>query len=430
MKAKIAVFGRKEVMDQIHTSISGQDEIEVIPFTYTKANEVVELIEKAFMCDIYLFTEALPYLYASEKIIKKRLPAVQVAFDEYMILTSFYRIKNYHNLQLNRISIDVLHDSHVEGVLHELDINDHEIYTYSYGKDIEVDIKKIVKHHQKLWDSDKIDYVLTSVDEVEQQLRNLDIPTIRMIIPKLNMERAIEQAKSIVTLNQSKSAQIVAGYVQIKNFASIKEVQGESAATTLLNKLHEILNRFGKKTYASVLPSNVDQFVLFGTRGILDHITDHYRDFPMIREIEQSLQLPVDIGFGLGLTAKQAEDHAKLALEKCEQTDDSSCYIVNDRKDTIGPLGVRKQFDTSKLYQSLIHKARLNNELSYNFIDFIQFRNNEPFSSNDVATFYSVTKRSAERTINKLLSGEVIKVVGEEKPYVKGRPRKLFTLNQ
>ncbi|MDY0409577.1 hypothetical protein [Paracerasibacillus soli] len=46
-----------------------------------------------------------------------------------------------------------------------------------------------------------------------------------------------------------------------------------------------------------------------------------------------------------------------------------------------------------------------------------------------MAQYYQVTKRSAERTINKLLSGQVIKVVGEEKPYVKGRPRKLFQID-
>src|SRR5699024_9996590 len=101
---------------------------------------------------------------------------------------------------------------------------------------------------------------------------------------------------------------------------------------------------------------------------------------------------------------------------------------VNDRKDRIGPLGVKKHINTSRLYQALIHKARLNNELSYNFIDFITTRNNEPFSSRDVASFYKVTKRSAERTVNKLLSGKVIKVVGEEQTYTRGRHSNLIQI--
>ncbi|MFD2045314.1 hypothetical protein ACFSTA_16640 [Ornithinibacillus salinisoli] len=429
MKIKLAVFGRNELINRFRSCVAQHKDIEIIPFTYRKAIETVDLLEKAFMCDTYVFLESLPYLYAKQKIEKKRLPIVQVAFDEFMVLTSFYHLKNTYNQSLDRLSIDVLDRSHVTEVLTELVLRDRDIYTYSYGQDNIVDIPKIVSFHQKLWDDGKIDHVLTSLDEVEQKLKEIGIPTISMIIPHINMEKAIVQAKSITTLNMSKSAQIVAGFAKIKDIEILKNKHGELYVQQLQEKLQQILWKFGEKTFASVFTNHENHYVIIGTRGVLDHITNHFRDFPLLQEIEESLKTAVDIGFGLGLTAKQAEDHAKLALEACSNNKNSSCYIVNDRGEKIGPLGVKKHFDTSQLYQALIHKARLNNELSYNFIDFIKIRNNEPFSSNDIAAFYSVTKRSAERTVNKLLSGEVIKIVGEEKPYVKGRPRKLFQIN-
>ncbi|ASK61974.1 hypothetical protein CFK37_07280 [Virgibacillus phasianinus] len=428
MKIKIALFGRNELIERMNDYVDNQDDIEIIPFAYSKAVENIDLIDKAFMCDVYLFGGSLSYLYAKEKIERKRLPAIQVAFDEYMILTSFYRLKNYHNQELDRISIDVLYKEHVDEVISELQMEDREIYTYSYGDDAVLDIGKIFHYHKKLFQEGKIDYVLTSIEEVEQRLIDEGIPTSCMVIPKLNLERAVEKAKSIATLNKSKSAQIVSGFVQIKNFEDIVSKKGEFVAQEMLLKLHQILLKFGHKTYASVLTNGDNQFSIFGTRGILDHITNHYRDFPLLQEIARSLGVPVEIGFGLGLTAKQAEDNAKLALETCVHSEESSCFIVNERKETIGPLGVAKHVDTSELYHALIHRARLNNELSYNFIDFINLRNNEPFSANDISNYYQVTKRSAERTIHKLLAGEVIRVVGEEKPYVKGRPRKLFEL--
>src|SRR5699024_10362722 len=134
---------------------------------------------------------------------------------------------------------------------------------------------------------------------------------------------------------------------------------------------HDILQKFGRQTNSSVIQNNMNQFMLFGTRDMLDHITKHYRNFPLLRQINELLNIEVDIGFGLGLAAKQAEMHAKIALKTCMESELGSCYIVNDRKDRIGPLGVKKHINTSRLYQALIHKARLNNELSYNFIDFI-----------------------------------------------------------
>ncbi|WP_077329460.1 hypothetical protein [Virgibacillus siamensis] len=429
MKVKIAVFGCAEITGRISRYVENLDDVEVVPFVFSESSETVELVEKAVMCDIYLFAGALPYLYAKEKIDKKRLPAVQIAFDEYMILTSFYRVRNYHNQDLNRLSIDVLDSHHVDEVLSELKKDASEIYTYSFGDDV-MDIDRITAFHEKKWKDGKADFALTSIHEVEQKLREKGIPTNCMEIPMLNIERAIEQAKSIATLNQSKNAQIVAGYINIKNFDAVKREKGDLHAQELLLKLHHVLLKYAQKTYSSVLTNSNNQFVLFGTQGILNHITNHYRDFPLLQEMEHALSTPVDIGFGLGLTAKQAEDNAKSALEACAHSGESTCYIVNERNDTIGPLGVEKEFNTSELYQALIHRARLNNELSYNFIDFIEIRNNEPFSANDIAGYYQVTKRSAERTVKKLLAGEVIKVVGEEKPYVKGRPRKLFQINQ
>ncbi|MEN2767167.1 hypothetical protein [Ornithinibacillus xuwenensis] len=429
MKIKVAVFGRRELVDRFNSYITNNEEIEAIPFIYTKANEAAHLVEKAFMCDVYLFLESLPYLHAKNKIKKKRLPSVQVSFDEFMILTSFYHLKNHHHQKLNRLSIDVIEDKHVDEVLAELKLDTNDIYTYSYGMDTDVDIEQITNHHLELWENGKIDYVLTSLKEVEDCLHEKGVPTYQMVLPKINIDKAIEKCKSIAILNMSKSAQIVAGYVRIKNWEKIKEEKGDLHLRELHIKLYQVLLKFGHKTYASVLTNNDNQYVIFGTRGVLDHITNHYRDFPLIKEIESALDTAIEIGFGLGLTAKQAEDHAKYALDACLRTENSSCYIVNDRQETIGPLGVKKHFDTSRLYQALIHKAKLNNELSYNFIDFVQLRNNEPFSSNDIANYYRVTKRSAERTVNKLLTGNVIKIVGEEKPYIKGRPRKLFQIN-
>src|SRR5699024_4325346 len=342
---------------------------------------------------------------------------------EYMILTNFYKIKNIDRNPLQRFSIDILNKNLVDEVIAELHLHPRDIYTYSYENQT-VDLQKIVHFHQQLWNEKKIDYVLTSIIEVKDQLLEIGIPATLMHIPKVNIVDVIEKAKSVTAFNKNKSTQIIAGYVQIKDIFDQQKDEEE-----LMNKLHDILQNFGRQTNSSVLPNNMNQFVLFGSRDMIDYITKHYRNFPLLRQIKELLNIEVAIGFGLGLTAKQAEMHAKIALEICMGSEPGSCYIVNDQKERIGPLGVKKHINTSRLYQALIHKARLNNELSYNFIDFITTRNNEPFSSHDVASFYKVTKRSAERTVNKLLSGEVIKVVGEEKPYTRGRPRKLFQID-
>lgn len=57
---------------------------------------------------------------------------------------------------------------------------------------------------------------------------------------------------------------------------------------------------------------------------------------------------------------------------------------------------------------------------------FLRLRNYKAFSSNDLSDYIQFSKRSAERLIKKLVDNELIKVVGTEQPYQRGRPRAIY----
>lgn len=429
MQVKIAAIGREQHLSQLCNIARENSDIEIVQFPYQSIHESTGLIEKAFMCDIYLFTETAAFIASKNLISKKRLPVVHVSMDAYTVLTSLYHAKTVNkDLHLGEISIDVPPCIHIKEMLLEMQFTETFILTYGDAETTGFDCQKIIAHHKQLWEQGKISHVLTSLYEVHEQLNELNIPNHYMSIPSKNMKQALDESQSVAHLNQSVSTQVVAAFVRIKNIATLEDKYGDAEVLLYQRKLFGILQSFAAQVDASIFENN-KQLVLIGTRTLLDYIANHLRHLPLLFEIEQEIRNPVSIGFGFGLTAKEASLHAGLAMQACEEAHGSSCYIVNDRKEIIGPLGVKKHFNTSELYHALIHGARLNNELSYSFIDFINFRNNEPFSSQDIATYYQVTKRSAERTINKLLHGEVIKVVGKERPYVKGRPRKLFQIN-
>lgn len=430
MKVKIAVFGRMETIKSVkETAESEFENIEILPFTYSHAKDTESLIERAFMCDVYLFSEPLSYMLVQKKISKKKLPSVFVHFDAYSVLSCLHRLSEGNDKKIDRISIDILDRGHAVNGATEFGLHKEDVHVYSMRETGEPDIDNISQFHKQLWEDDKIDIVITSSREVESHMVSADIPVCCMDIPKKNISEALAEAKSLIEISQNKSTQLVTGFIQIKDSEALAE-DDEDMFKNLLYRLGQLLTEFARRTDAHIFLDEERKFVLLGTKKVLQHLQTNYRDFPLIRSIEAELNRPVSIGFGLGLTAKESGEHAFMALTRCNAEPSSLCFIVNERKDTIGPIGIRRKIDTSSLFQSLIHNARLNNELSYNFIDFITERNNEPFSSNDIAAFYKVTKRSAERTVNKLLTGNVIKITGEERPYLKGRPRKLFTLNQ
>lgn len=429
MQVKIAAFGRQHTIERIKQLVVDMEDVEILPMIYSKIEELPMLFEQVFQCDVYLFTEAVAYLYIKEKVEKKRLPAIQVDFDSYMILTSLYQLNVDLNKPARRLAIDVLEEKSINGVTKELNLEKESIHTFIHNKYNLPELDKLLSYYEKLWKEDKIEHVLTTIDEIKQQLTKKSIPVSTINPPDINMTNAIEQAIALAQLTQSQNSQVVVGYIKTKGLDEIIDPDN-NYSKDILAKLNRILTRFSTRTDTTLVQSVDNTFTVIGTDKILNHLKDHYREFPLLQEMKSAIKLPIHLGFGLGLNAKEAANNAGIALESCSRSEHSICYIVNERQEMIGPIGIRKEIDTSSLYQALIHNAKLNNELSYNFIDFITERNNEPFSTNDVATFYQVTKRSAERTVNKLLNGRVIKVSGEERPYTKGRPRKLFTLNQ
>ncbi|MHA6250584.1 hypothetical protein [Oceanobacillus sp. CAU 1775] len=426
MKIKVAAFGTKDTVGRLMGLASNYEDIEILPFIYRKAEETVDLLNTVFASDVYLFCDPISYQYAKDKISKKRLATVMVDFDPYALSTNFYSIQQ---IDTQRLAIDVTNESTLEETINALDIKDKPTYVYVHDPYEYPNIQKIVSYYQDLWENEKIDYVLSSLEEVTDQLKEKNIACDTLKIPDFNLVNAIEDSLSLANLKDSENKQIVTGYVSVKGLNRTDETIAPYAED-VLDKLKGILQSFTNKTDANFVRTTDDTIMVFGTDKILKHLKEHYREFPLLQELKSTMKLPVYLGFGLGLNAKESAANASIALEACKKSEHSICYIVNERQEMIGPIGIKKEIDTSSLYRALIHDARLNNELSYNFIDFIKERNNEPFSTNDVALFYQVTKRSAERTVNKLLTGKVIKISGKERPYTKGRPRKLFTLNQ
>ncbi|MFS8580279.1 MAG: hypothetical protein LOD88_09680, partial [Novibacillus thermophilus] len=70
MKIHIALFGLEQSVNRMIQFAEGKGDIEIVPFVYRQAEEAKELLSQAYMCDVFLFTGPLPYLYAKEEIEK------------------------------------------------------------------------------------------------------------------------------------------------------------------------------------------------------------------------------------------------------------------------------------------------------------------------------------------------------------------------
>lgn len=83
------------------------------------------------------------------------MPAVHVSFDEFMVSTALFRLKNEDGRDLDRMSIDIMDEDTIRAVLTELEISDREIYTYGYGQEKAFDVNRLIEFHLTKWKEKK-----------------------------------------------------------------------------------------------------------------------------------------------------------------------------------------------------------------------------------------------------------------------------------
>jgi predicted transcriptional regulator len=60
-------------------------------------------------------------------------------------------------------------------------------------------------------------------------------------------------------------------------------------------------------------------------------------------------------------------------------------------------------------------------------IDFLAYYPNQKFTADDFASYFHITRRTAERIVKPFYDHQLLINVGEEKPFEKGRPRIVYS---
>ena len=436
MNVRIAVIGSKKMIERILKYKNKINNIQIIPYIYKKPEESLDIVKKVNDCDVFFFTGPVPFYFAYNELKKRGLPAVHIPFDEYMISLSLYYVKNTLRQPSNRISIDIPRKEDVYSVFRELEIDTDNLFIKDYAEIRDnkgnFNTDSIVEYHYNLTRKDKVDIVLTSIEAVHLKLLELGVKSYRMLIPEKNIEDTLQKAATKGELVISKSTQIACGIVSIDNFEHLMENKGITDIQEITSKLYEILLNFGQKINASIQKKDQSKFVIYGTRGALNYIINQKGELFVLSDIRNLLKISVSLGFGFGISAKEAEQHAEIALYHARNFGGNKAYIVNDEKEVIGPLG-----NESKSFQlrsendqifSIAKRTGISITTISKFVEFIKLRHYASFSTIEFADYLQVSRRTAERNLKKLLENNVIEITGEEQPYQTGRPRSIYKI--
>jgi hypothetical protein len=428
-KKRIGVVGPRDTQEIVSQVLNNTNHnLEVIPLQYSRFEETIEIVkEYSSVVDIWLFTGKMNYTIAKEKGSVEN--GYYLKLNGMSLSKVLIDISYIHGHKLERISFDTISEQELFETYQELSIASTNTILLPFGSNRTN--QEIVFFHESLYQQKKVDVCVTALHSVYQELQSKKIPSFRIVPTKTSIKETLDHINENSELSHFKKSQIAVVMIQIDELFLLK---GEGLMAYDVNRLNlkcqEIIFDYTEQIFGSISPKGVGIFTIFSTRGAIES-NDSY-SFNMLDKLRFLSNLTVHIGIGYGTTSYSAEKHASLALYHVQQKAGNNITIVNEQ----GEIQELTSQDSSITYHYRTENKDLNEKLekagvnisTYNKLLYVQSQSSNSLTAPGLAEQLQMTARNARRILLSLEKQGLAKIIGQETPSTKGRPRYIYTV--
>lgn len=386
-----------------------------------------ELSEK---CDILLYSGYIPYSI-SKKNIPYNLPAHFIPIKGASLYRAFYLLRKKITT-IKTVSIDTLTEKDIDDLNNNLD---ESITSIHYDSKLSLEkTEAIVTFHEELYKSNKTQCALTGLKIVSDALTIKGVPN-KWIVPTdgdivVALERALLATEQRINLE----SQIVFGIIHFDNFEQLqRQITSEQKTQRLQLDIHRVILDYVEELDGYLTSLGGNEYMFVTTRGTFERVSQGYKYFPLITDIEKQFKVNISVGVGFGTTANEAGLHARMALLQSIDHGGKKCFIVKEDRSVIGPIEniIPLTYPLNITNKSLIKQAEKSSVSPYylgKVISILKRKNAETFTANELASSLGITTRSANRMLVNWLDAGIVKIIGIEKLQTRGRPRQVYKL--
>ncbi|REB06436.1 HTH domain-containing protein [Sporosarcina sp. BI001-red] len=409
MRTKVAIFGSEEFCQRALQFTEQRSDIILDLYPYTIPSEAPDLLKKLLPCDAILFSGSLPYVASTDVLQSIPVPAIYLKQDETEITTTLLAISIHHSLELEKMSIDVRDCSVLENVLADIKADEQRPLTYQLEKNYV--LEEVVQFHASAYANSPSNVAVTSVHAVYDRLTEQGIPVFKMISVKSSFLKTIDRVCQEALLQKSETSKIAAGILD------------NSILTT---EVKDIYKRLAQVLHAHCIHSE-EGFLFYTTQGAIQSALHT----PLFQQL--AVQVSGQLAFGSGRTLTAAKENAVSALRYMQTEHNAGPYLLDEKKELHNLIQTNGSAIELRVIEPILteiaEKTALSPAVLSKLVTFGQSQQSTQFTANDLASHLGVSRRTAERTIKKLLTSEYVNTVGEEMTYRQGRPRAVYELN-
>ncbi len=416
MNNQVAVIGADDVVEKIMGFQDDFQNLVLKSMPYVLEDEIPSLLKEATgIVDVILFAGPVPYFIA-KSLGEETIPNLYVSFTGTSFMQILFQVFNQSKIDVTGISVDILEEKVVLETMNELGLSNIELYTKEYSGIEQSD--ELVKFHLNLWKEGKTSIALSCLRSSYWKLLDEGVQAYRIVPTSTAIREALKRAVVHGEQLQSKETQIAVQICDIDGYSDlIQNYNFEYKGQRIKLSFQQILNDYAERTLAAVNYEGGDRLTIFTTRGILEKITNLYRNDPLLDEIRERLSIAVSIGTGLGRTAYDATRNAQNALRFAKDAGGDCSYVMTDIGKMIGPIGKEPRLEsvvisTDPNFVRVAKKAGMSIETISKLNSLMNLLGKQTLTSHELATGFQISNRSASRILNRLLKAELVSLIG------------------
>jgi hypothetical protein len=367
--------------------------------------------------DVWLFASRVACTYARQAGVLRK-PATYVPLGGSALYAALLRAARKGDYDLSRLSVDVLSRAEVEDAFADLGLASGDVHV----REEPGGAAALAAFHERLWRRHETAIAVTCMESVAQRLTALDIPVLVVRPTRSAIASALRTATLLGTQRRLEDAQLAVAVVEVP---ALRGTSRRSSARQQREELrlivHRLLLQEAQRIKATLSPAGEDSFLVTATRGSLSGATDGFRVPPFAERARTELGIVLEVGVGLGLTAQDAEAHARAALARGHADPDARGFALDREGHALVPWPREPVVARAGKPRGMATLSRLTDQLREDSGPLV-------VDAETAGRLLGVTSRTARRLLRTLAEEGLAWPLPPNRIPQPGRPRQLYRL--
>lgn len=406
MAIEIGIVGPHDLVDDVAATCEEQPGVTARRFDYDHESQAPAIVEAhAGQVEAWLFTGVVPYSLARDAGELNR-PATFVDYTGATLLQAAVRLLR-DGYDVTRISLDTLATADVTTTFGEAGLPVDHLRSLPYRSGL-TSQDVVAFHRRQRRGGAGATVAVTCLSSVYEVLRH-EMPAFRLAPSNHSVRTALRQLLLHATSQAQEDAQIALGLAEVSG--------GDDGLLRETATLGGTLARFARGTHLIVT-----------TRGPLHDATGGFTALPMLRRLADRHET-VQIGFGLGRSAAEAENLARRALSRARRIG-AAAAVLSLRGDT--DIVLESTAPAPRPHD--VNLAVIAQRVGLSVPTLLRLRQvrhaagTAPLTTREVAGHLNVQQRTARRMLHRLELAGLAERTGNLASGTSGRPLTLYRL--